>query len=39
MNDVIDDMIERNMSLGGNVVFVSGDEPDRYNGPSLVTRC
>lgn len=38
LDDVIDDMIELNMAFGGDVVFVEGDELDKFNGLALLTR-
>ncbi len=38
VDDIIDEMIERNKAFGGDAVFVSGDDLDRYDGLALVTR-
>ncbi|MBZ0204838.1 MAG: hypothetical protein K8H89_00835 [Flavobacteriales bacterium] len=38
VDDIIDEMIERNKAFGGDAVFVHGDELDRFNGLALVTR-
>lgn len=38
VDDIIDEMIEKNKAFGGDAVFVSGDDLDRFNGLALVTR-
>jgi len=38
VEDIIDDMIEKNIDFGGDAVFVSGDELKAYDGLVLVTR-
>ena len=38
VDDIIDEMIERNRASGGDAVFVSGKDLDPYNGLALVTR-
>jgi len=38
LDDVIDEMIDRNLAIGGDAVFVSGPELDRFNGLALVAR-
>ncbi len=38
VNDIIDEMIEFNMSLGGDVVFVEGDDLKNFNNLALLTR-
>ena len=38
VDDIIDEMIERNQELGGDTVFVSGDELKEYNDLVLLKR-
>lgn len=38
VDDVIDEMIEKNLHLEGDVVFVNGSELEKFNGLVLVTR-
>ncbi len=38
VDDIIDEMIEQNVAKGGSVMFVNGDELDRFNGLALATR-
>lgn len=38
VDDIIDEMIEKNRAFGGDAVFVSGDHLGEYNGLALVTR-
>ncbi len=38
VEDIIDDMIEKNIDFGGDAVFISGDELRAYDGLVLVTR-
>ncbi len=38
VEDIIDDMIEKNIDFGGDAVFVDGNELERYDGLVLVTR-
>ena len=38
VEDIIDDMIEKNLDFGGDTVFVYGNELDRYDGLVLITR-
>lgn len=38
VDDIIDEMIEQNLRFGGDAVFISGDELQKYQGLVLVTR-
>jgi hypothetical protein len=38
VDDLVDEMIEKNLDFGGDAVFVHGDELAPYNGLVLVTR-
>lgn len=38
VDDIIDEMIDRNLAICGDTVFVSGPGPDRLNGLALVAR-
>jgi len=38
VDDIIDEMIELNMSMGGDVVFIKNDDLEDYQNLSLVTR-
>jgi hypothetical protein len=38
VDDIIDEMIEKNNEFGGETVFVSGDELEEYNGLALLKR-
>lgn len=38
VDDIIDEIIEANMSNGGDAVFITGDELNEYQGLALVTR-
>lgn len=38
VDDIIDEMIEFNLKSGGDSVFVTGDELDKYQGLALTTR-
>jgi hypothetical protein len=38
LDDIIDEMIEKNLEFGGDAVFVYGDELAPYDGLVLVTR-
>ncbi len=38
VQDIIDDMIEKNIAFGGDAVFVYGNELERYDGLVLATR-
>lgn len=38
VDDILNEMAQRNLAHGGDAVFVSGDELDRFNGLALVTR-
>lgn len=38
IDDIYDDLIERNMDLGGDVVFLPKGELDKFNGFAAVTR-
>jgi len=38
VEDIIDDMIQKNIDFGGDAVFISGDELKAYDGLVLVTR-
>lgn len=37
-DDVIDEMIEHNLSFGGDAVFIEGNELDKFNNLALITR-
>lgn len=37
-DDVIDEMIEHNLTFGGDTVFLSGDELDKFQNVALITR-
>lgn len=38
VDDIIDEMIEKNLGLGGDAVFINGEELDKFQGLVLVTR-
>ena len=38
VDDIIDEMIEKNLEFGGDTVFVSGDDLEKFQGLVLVTR-
>lgn len=38
MDDIIDEMIDINLAVGGDAVFISGNALDRFNGLALATR-
>lgn len=38
VDDIIDEMIEKNLQSGGDTVFIKGDELKEFNGLVLVTR-
>jgi len=38
VQDIIGEMIEKNLEFGGDTVFITDDELDRYDGLVLVTR-
>lgn len=38
VDDIIDEMIEKNLALGGDTVFVNGNELEKFQGLVLVTR-
>ena len=38
IDDIIDEMIEKNLEYGGDTVFLSPDELKKYKGLVLVTR-
>ncbi|MEO8962306.1 MAG: hypothetical protein ABI325_10510 [Ginsengibacter sp.] len=38
VDDIIDEMIEKNLDLGGDAVFINGEELDKFQGLVLVTR-
>ena len=38
VDDIIDDMIEKNLQFNGDAVFINGDELEKFNGLALVTR-
>lgn len=38
MDDVVDEMIELNLSFGGDTVFIKGDELENFQNLALVTR-
>lgn len=38
IDDIVDEIIERNISKGGDTVFVEGDELSEFNGIGLQTR-
>ena len=37
-DDVIDEMIENNLSFGGDTVFVETDDLEKFQGLALTTR-
>lgn len=37
-DDIIDEMIEHNLTFGGDTVFLSGDELDKFQNVALITR-
>lgn len=38
VDDIIDEMIEKNLAKGGDAVFIDGEELDQFQGLVLVTR-
>lgn len=38
VDDIIDEMIEKNLQFNGDAVFINGDELEKFNGLVLVTR-
>ncbi len=38
VDDIIDEMIEKNLQFNGDVVFINGEELEKFNGLALVTR-
>lgn len=38
VDDIIDEMIEKNLQFNGDVVFVKGDDLEKFQGLALVTR-
>ncbi len=38
VDDIIDEMLEKNLRFGGDAVFVTGNELEKFNGLALVTR-
>ena len=38
VDDIIDEMIEKNLKSNGDAVFIKGDELEKFNGLVLVTR-
>ncbi|MEO8822316.1 MAG: hypothetical protein ABI366_02000 [Ginsengibacter sp.] len=38
VDDVIDEMIEKNIQFDGDAVFINGNELEKFNGLALVTR-
>lgn len=38
VDDIIDEMIEKNIQQNGDAVFINGDELEKFNGLVLVTR-
>jgi hypothetical protein len=38
VDDIIDEMIERNLAYGGDTVFLEGNELDSFNNIALITR-
>jgi len=38
IDDIIDEMIEFNMAFGGDIVFVEGNDLDKFNDLALLTR-
>lgn len=38
VDDIIDEMLEKNLRFGGDAVFITGDELEKFNGLVLVTR-
>ena len=38
VDDIIDEMIEKNLEFGGDTVFISGNELEKFQGLVLVTR-
>ncbi|HMQ05722.1 MAG TPA: hypothetical protein PKC30_00405 [Saprospiraceae bacterium] len=38
IDDIVDEMIENTMRLGGDIVFLPGDELNKFQGLALITR-
>jgi hypothetical protein len=38
VDDIIDEMVEKNLQFNGDAVFINGDELEKFNGLVLVTR-
>ena len=38
IDDIIDEMIEQNLSFGGDIVFLEGNELDEFQNVALITR-
>ena len=38
VDDIIDEMIEKNLESNGDAVFIQGDELDKFQGLALITR-
>lgn len=38
MDDIVDEMIEQTMAFGGDIVFVEGDELEKFNNIALLNR-
>jgi hypothetical protein len=38
VDDIIDEMIEKNLEFNGDAVFINGDELEKFEGLALVTR-
>ncbi|MEO9021375.1 MAG: hypothetical protein ABI237_05310 [Ginsengibacter sp.] len=38
VDDIIDEMIEKNLQSNGDAIFINGDELEKFNGIVLVTR-
>ena len=38
VDDVVDRLVNRSIEFGGDVVFVEGDELEKFDGVALVTR-
>jgi hypothetical protein len=38
VDDILDEMIEQNLSFGGDTVFLEGDELDKFENVALITR-
>jgi hypothetical protein len=38
VDDIVDEIIEQNLAFGGDVVFLSGNELDKFDNIALTTR-